>query len=309
MHEVETALIVGEKAWHGIGTLIPYAPTIEDAIRLAGLDWTVSKQAIQRVDGTAIDSHVATVRSSDGRQLGIVGKAYEPLQNIDRFKWFQPFIDSGVATIETAISLREGSRVLVCCKLNSGPIEVVSGDTIQKYLMLAGSHDSSLAEHVSLSAIRTVCANTLKVALAQGDKVRVKHTKHLKENLALVRDTVNAIDGVFQASAEQFKALARKGINQADLNTYVKRVFNIPIETKRQSPLLEKIVPLFEVGKGNNLPGVAGTYWAAYNAVTEYLTHYRGKDANTRLDSNLFGVGDNLNTRALNIALEMSQAA
>ena len=40
---VETMFYVGErnKPWHGLGECVKDAPTSEDALRLAGLDWEV----------------------------------------------------------------------------------------------------------------------------------------------------------------------------------------------------------------------------------------------------------------------------
>lgn len=35
------------------------------------------------------------------------------------------------------------------------------------------------------------------------------------------------------------------------------------------------LTELFESGRGNDLPGARGTAWAAYNAVTEWVTHER----------------------------------
>lgn len=45
----------------------------------------------------------------------------------------------------------------------------------------------------------------------------------------------------------------------------------------------------FEAGRGNSLPSVRGTLWAAYNGVAEFLDHRR-TPAN-RLDSVWFGTG------------------
>jgi hypothetical protein len=54
-------------------------------------------------------------------------------------------------------------------------------------------------------------------------------------------------------------------------------------ETK--SRVFEEIARLFEFGRGNREPGVAGTAWAAYNAVTEYNTWERGRSADNRMDN------------------------
>jgi hypothetical protein len=67
----------------------------------------------------------------------------------------------------------------------------------------------------------------------------------------------------------------------------------------------DAILPLFESGKGNDMAGVKGTAWAAYNAVTEYLTHTRGRSIDNRLDSLYFGQGATLNRKALQLAIAM----
>jgi hypothetical protein len=35
----------------------------------------------------------------------------------------------------------------------------------------------------------------------------------------------------------------------------------------------QKLLQLFEAGRGNQLPGVSGTAWAVYNAVTQWTDH------------------------------------
>src|SRR5262249_56150370 len=76
-------------------------------------------------------------------------------------------------------------------------------------------------------------------------------------------------------------------INQNDLARYVRQVFGI--ESKQlngqQRRILESCFRLFEEGRGAALPGVRGTLWGAYNAVTEYLGYERGRGQDTRLAS------------------------
>jgi hypothetical protein len=75
---------------------------------------------------------------------------------------------------------------------------------------------------------------------------------------------------------------------------------------ERPSRVYEAIVKLFEGGRGNDRPGVRGTVWAAYNAVTEYLAYERGNDEAKRLDGGWFGGGAVLNQRALDAALALA---
>jgi len=58
-------------------------------------------------------------------------------------------------------------------------------------------------------------------------------------------------------------------------------------------------------GVGQELNG-GGTWWHAYNSLTEYLTHERGRTAESRQESLLFGTSARLNERALSLALELA---
>ena len=71
---------------------------------------------------------------------------------------------------------------------------------------------------------------------------------------------------------------------------------------------VNRIVPLFEAGRGNDLPGVRGTWWAAMNAVTEYVSYVRGRSDEARLDSMWFAAGAHLNKRALQTAMTLAAA-
>ena len=75
---VESMFYAGrEKPWHGLGTQVEEAPTSADALRLAGLDWTVQRKPIQVCGGRKVDNFFANVRSSDGAVLGVVSDRYQ----------------------------------------------------------------------------------------------------------------------------------------------------------------------------------------------------------------------------------------
>ena len=55
------------------------------------------------------------------------------------------------------------------------------------------------------------------------------------------------------------------------------------------------------------MPGVKGTAWAAWNAVTEYVDHHTGNDARRRMESSWWGDGAKVKSRAFELALEMAK--
>jgi DNA gyrase/topoisomerase IV subunit A len=155
-----------------------------------------------------------------------------------------------------------------------------------------------------------VCANTLALAhRADASKlIRLKHTKDLHENLANVREVMNVANQEFEATAEQYRLLARKSINEADLRRYVKKVLKVEGEkiSTRMKNTIEEILGKCESGKGNDLPSVRGTLWTAYNGFNEWLAYDRGHNQQNRLNSLWFGDSANVNRFALETALAMA---
>lgn len=307
-HELESIMYVGETPWHKLGKRFIEAPSLDEAIIAAGLDWKVGLRDLFTTDQVQVPAK-ATVRESDGRILGVVGNGYHPLQNSEAFKFFEPFVNSGLVTIETAGSLRHGQRVFILAKIQSEDSVIVkqSDDRISKYVLLSNSHDGTLAVRVGFTGIRVVCANTM--AMAHSDKasklIRVRHSSKVVQNLDSIREIMNLANQEFEATAEQFRELASKQINSQDLEKYVKTIFATPGSEKGGERVLAQVIPLFEHGRGNDLTGVKGTYWAAYNSVNEYLQYVRGSEDN-RLDSMWFGQSATLNKKALDIALKMA---
>jgi hypothetical protein len=120
---------------------------------------------------------------------------------------------------------------------------------------------------------------------------------------------MNVANQEFEATAEQYRLLARKSINQADLRKYVRKVLKIQedkqISTRMQNTIRE-IIGKCESGRGNDLPSVKGTYWTAYNGVNEFLSYERGNSQQNRLNSLWFGESANVNRFALETALAMA---
>lgn len=335
-HEIEIVdgvartFFVGETPWHGLGVKLDAPPSIAEAIKLAGLDWTVSTNQLFANVMTGIDSETgapilrqiptntkAVIRSGDHAVLGCVGEDYTPVQNSEAFSFFQPAVDAGLVTLETAGSLQGGKRIWILAKLTGATMEVVKGDPIEPYVLLSNGHDGKCAVSAGPNNIRVVCQNTLTMSLnSKSSKLlKVKHTKNVKLGLAEIQKALDFQKNEFRASIEAMRRMASFGVDQETINLYVKEVFEPEIKTRNLSEdsaqksymkLVEKIQPLMEKGRGNDMEGVSGTMWALYNGVTEYLTHERGRENDTRLESLWFGVSKATNARAFDTAVKMA---
>ena len=310
---VESMFYTGAEPWHGLGEKLEDAPTISEAITASGLDWEVGTKDLVTKDGYDVPAR-ATYRKSDNSILGVVGPRYVPLQNKDAFEWFQPFVDAGECTLHTGGSLSGGQKVWALAQLNRDPSEIVKGDEVQKFILLSNSHDGTTAIRVGYTPIRVVCVNTLAFAHQKGvsQLLRIRHTKSAQTNLDNVRDIMDNINAQFEATAEQFRFLASRDFNQADVRRYVKMLLNVdktPDEDlkTRTKNILDNVLDTIH-GPKQDMVGVRGTWWAAYNGFNEYLNYSKGRNENNRMESLWFGQNGTANNRALALATEYASS-
>lgn len=303
-------MYTNEVPWHGLGTYVGDQPiTSEEAIVKAGLDWTVDKKDL--IAGTVgtndlyhVESHKAIARVDTGSILGVVGKSYVPIQNQEAFKFMDSLVPEGLMKYHTAGSLRDGKRVWLLAKVDS--YEVVPGDQVDEYIFLWNSHDGTTALKCMPTTVRVVCANTAKAALDEGSAkgISIRHTKNAITNLQEAKEILNTnvkILGKFREFANHSKNVQ---MNEDKLNKFLMMVVPDPkqgaIGTKAKNTRI-KMKELFETGRGNDLPGVQGTGWAAFNAVTEFANFHRSSNGNRqdrRFESTLFGSSASLIKKA-----------
>lgn len=314
---IDTMAYVGETPWHGEGTKVTdkaIKRSAKEFIKSAQMDWDVFLDNLKSVDFGLDVPNRAVCREKNGVKiaLNVVGPNWQPLQNIKAFEWFQPWLDAGLAEFETAGSLFDGQRVWVLAKLNLDNVDVAKGDTIFPFMLLSNTHGIG-AVKAGWNPIRAVCSNTLAMATAKGvgKMLRVRHTSKLETNLDLMRDTMNLLKQDFEATAAQYKHLASKGFNAADVKKYVKTLVGVEETPDNELPTrtvnrMEGIMKLIFAGKGQDNPAIANTWWAAYNGYNEYLNYVEGRSQDNRMDNLWFGQGINKNSDALQLALDMA---
>ena len=311
-HNIESMFFQGETPWHGLGTKIERSLTAHEAMVEAGLNWEVNQLPLFLADGREAPAK-ANIRSSDGSILGVVGSRYKPLQNIDAFDFFDPFLQSGLIQIETAGSLSDGKKVWALARITGDDIIIVGDDVVRRFILLSNSHDGTAAIRVGFTPIRVVCANSLAQAHHDGESklIRLRHSSRATGDLSALRDTINIANQSFEATAAQFRALAARQINRADLEKYIIKVMNCPVDadgklSTRSRNTVDNIVDLFDRGRGADMKSARGTVWGAYNAITEHLSHEAGTDGDKRYTSLWFGQNAGRNTLALAEALKLA---
>lgn len=307
----------GEAPWHRLGIAIDQTTRFSDVPEMISANYTVGTRPLFRAneDGsfTQVKHTREVYREDTGVSYGGCGPQWQPLQNAQAFEIFQPFIDEGLLTLQTAGILFGGECLWILCGIEVP--STVAGDQIESYVLLSNWHARNRAIRVGLTQIRTVCFNTLSAAENSefSRLCRVKHNRLVAENVENLVSAIDLAKREFEMSAEQFQLLAQRGVSKADLRKYVRIVLDMqPAKSEsdlsqRSVNILDKVCLLAENGIGNAQH--AGTWWAAYNGLTQYLTHIRGRNDENRLDSLWFGKSATQLRKALETAVIMSTAA
>lgn len=269
---VESMMYVREKPWHGLGTRVEEAPNSADALRIAGLNWTVEAKPLQVCGGRKVENYKANVRSTDGAVLGVVSDRYRICQNVDAFDFTDNLI-GGDVRYETAGSLQGGKKIWLLAKL---PDTSLLGDAVEPYLCFTNSHDGSGAIRVCMTPVRVVCQNTLNIALSGAKRSwAARHTGNIEAKLDEARDCL---------------ALADKYMTE--LNTAADKLANVTVTDEQIKNILNELFPLKEDASDrekNNvktlkdeymvcywMPDIAkfrGTAWGAVNAMADMVDH------------------------------------
>ena len=301
-HELEfvngtaSTFSVGETPWHKEGHLLVAAPSFDEAIRLARLDYTVEKirTFAPSAGGVLAPTGAYITRRTDTqKELGVVGEDYAPVQNLDGFRVLEPLLDQGVLSLETGGVLRDGADAWLLGKWEIerfGPItREVFGHEVVPYALLALNHSGRRGILGKKTNVRVVCANTLGFAEGgKGEQFVIRHTGDAQEKLVeAANELFNRFVEEYEALAGQYRQLKQTFLTDAEFRELVVRPIAVDPRSRPEfnpeARLAEKVVERYEnkvaelerlwvAGKGHTGDHSA---WEAYNAAVEAIDHNR----------------------------------
>jgi phage/plasmid-like protein (TIGR03299 family) len=308
-------MVAGKTPWHKLGVNVAHAVDSHDAIRLAGLNWTVSKRPL-RFDHNGVPQEqtyvYAMVRDDTGDCLGSVGSSYAPIQNHEGFSFFDGVLSEFGARYETAGAIHGGRKVWMLANLPQSSFKVGNGDEVETYAIFTNPHDGSGQAWCYPTTERVVCANTLRVSTGDRSKgIGIRHTGSIKAKIGAAKAALGLAVRSFAEFAEQADVLASSPIgNQA--KPYFNRVLDgvlavsaadaangaeaLILERKpditpedfayamtttekqiaRRCEILDDIITRYN-SERCNVNGIGGTAWAALQACTESADYMNGK--------------------------------
>jgi phage/plasmid-like protein (TIGR03299 family) len=302
---------VKQKAWHGLGTIIEDYPTSAEAIKYAGLDYTVEKRPLFTVNGEnfeifndpetdeymtdfepniLVPDYYTTMRTDTDEVLGVVGKDYHVVQNIDAFSFFDGIVGGKDGILyETAGALNEnGNRIFITAKLPEY-IKVGKSDLIEQFLFLTTSHDGFGSITASFTPIRICCQNTLNAALRnQTGTIKIRHTANAHERLKQAHKLLGITNQLSGEIQQLFNQWAKVRITDRQVKKLVQMAMAPNQETLdnlkkgRQDEfssvfnnMVDKVLEYSSTSPTQQLETTKGTLFGTYNSVTGYFHNVR----------------------------------
>ena len=316
-HEIEMVdgkaqmAYVGALPWHGLGTKVPADLAPEQMLEIAGLNWSVEKiPAYSTIDGKQVKiGRSALVRNVDNNILDVVSDDWNPVQNTEAFEFFNEFVAAGNMEMHTAGSLKNGQIVWGLAKVKES-FELFKGDQIDSYLLFSNFHKYGFSTDVRFTPIRVVCNNTLTLSL--NSKVermaKISHRKvfdpqNVKEMLGIATDKLSKYK-------EMAQFLGSKRAKDEDIIEYFTRIFPVSGSGDKKKEISKNAEIAYSIL--NTQPGAKyaeGSWWQPFNAVTYLTDHLAGRSSDSRLTSAWYGYHKGLKAKALELAVEMADAA
>ena len=307
---------VREKAWHGLGTIVERYPTSREAMEFAGLDYTVEKRPLFTFDNVnngikdlegvdsrpelTVPNYFATMRTDTEQVLGVVGKDYSVVQNVDAFSFFDGTVGGGDGIqYETAGALGKGERIFITAKLPSY-IRVGNDDLIEQYLFLTTSHDGLGSITAAFTPVRIVCNNTLNSAMRNHrNAIRIRHSSGAGDRLKQAHTLMGISNNLGSELEQLFNHWAEVRISDENVkklvqvamapNKEVLKRLEQGVEDEQSTCYRNIVEDVYSYAMGNSTQQTkttAGTLFGAYNAVTGYFQNIRKfKDSEAKFKS------------------------
>lgn len=264
----------------------------EELLSKSCSDWVAEEHELITSGGVVAKNHKAIVRSDTNDVVGIVGKDYGVVQNVEAFSMFDIIAREKGANFARVKTFDNGASMVARMELPVRPEDYIrmKDDRVKRVIDLTNSFDGSTGFVGDLGLEVLACSNGLR-RKARESRFMLRHTKNIKDRYSQAFEVFGIAEVYFDELINRSKSLAKKIFTKQDMKKFVEALF--PINPKKEDFSTRAlnnqsaVMALFFEGMGN----VGRSAFDAYNALTEWLDHKRFKDADKANKANHFGTG------------------
>ncbi len=287
-----------------------------EAMAAGDHDYVVEMEPIKLANGKEIWDKQAVVRQDTGKYLGTVGRDYQPVQPSTIYAMVATMLESTGGMITSVVDLHKGSVFGVGLTLST--TQYLPGDKVDHEFLILAAHNGMYGILGRALTRRLLCMNQVP---SSTKLFNLKHTRFVDTRLDVATRMLTYYDKEIKTFDASMKQLVAFKMTDTRMTEFVHQLYPKPAGTpsKRSVSMRENnmaaFIDLLYNGYGIDVPGLKGTGWHAFNALTEYVNFHRttrvkeGREENeVRFEAINFGSGNDLMQRGLTLLLEMSKA-
>lgn len=340
---------VEKAGWHGLGEVIDTPITAMEALERIKANFIIEKRPMVisvNAENPMDFSQVQIIPDqfmlyrgpceldSAPAFFGTVGKDYEFFQNHEVAGLVDYLASETGWTLETIGALQAGQTLFIALKAT---MHKVASEDVQLYFVYATTRDGKSSDYIIATPVRVVCRNTLSLSLSKNfGKVTIRHNTGMKSLAAWYVDILAATQKAGNDVINALAKLEKISMDDAKVQKVLDAVFPL-MDAPDVADLLnsgndtlvrrgKNALAAYNVQNSENerarefvtanlerldreYPAITGTGWATFQAVTQYVTHQRGKQTDNgsrvRSEQDIFGKGIQTRTAAYNAIMEI----
>lgn len=256
--------------WTNIGANITKATTVEEALKLSHLDYTVEKVPVFLQDGNPIPGAFCTKREDSNITYGVVGSQFEIVQNIEGFDFINSMVPEGLRFLKAG---ENHKFIYIIAQL---PEFDLMGDKVAPHIIFQNSHSGSTTLKATIAPLRIVCENQFNLTFRKvANKISLRHTKSIKGKLHTAQEVlIHSSDYISEFQKEAI-LMAQNKVSKTQVDHLLDEIFEVkaefnPTQVRRMEEKRDRFMAAYKAEDNQNF---IGTQWGLVNAYTDFVTH------------------------------------
>ena len=256
--------------WTNIGSNIRKASTVQEALELSGLNYTVEKVPVYLDNGLQVPGAFCTKREDSDVTYGVVGSQFEIVQNIEGFDFINNMVPEGLKFLKAGENKK---FIYIIAQLPS--IDVL-GDEVAPHIIFQNSHSGSTTLKATIAPLRIVCENQFNMTFKKANnKISLRHTKSIKGRLHTAQEVLIQSSEYLSEFQKSALLMAQKKVSKSQVDDLMDKIFYIkeeftPTQVRRVEEKRDKFLKAYQAEDNQNF---IGTQWGLVNAYTDFVTH------------------------------------
>ena len=256
--------------WTNIGSNIRKASTVQEALEISGLNYTVEKVPVYLDNGLQVPGAFCTKREDSDITYGVVGSQFEIVQNIEGFDFINNMIPEGLKFLKAGENKK---FIYIIAQLPS--IDVL-GDEVAPHIIFQNSHSGSTTLKATIAPLRIVCENQFNMTFKKANnKISLRHTKSIKGRLHTAQEVLIQSSEYLSEFQKSALLMAQKKVSKSQVDDLMDKIFYIkeeftPTQVRRVEEKRDRFLQAYQAEDNQNF---IGTQWGLVNAYTDFVTH------------------------------------